>query len=254
MTPPQPPLSWAALLDDRDTIDRYLEELGYLEQDASASAHPPEVLLPDGADGLMAVALLLGPGASAPALDAMTASDLVGRGLANLVERAAPSTALTIVGALTAANAGAACGREAFAPPIDQTAALLKTAARELDRFPDRARFRAAFAAAAHGLGDQAAAFAYGKPRTGAFKPGEAFGPNLQALVHYLVQAVEAGASGEDVDAAIRDALLVFPYKLQDDQLGWGDLGWLGRIRFHELGDAPLGEVADRMFDYVRTL
>jgi hypothetical protein len=254
MTQSQPPLSWPALLDDGETIDRYRQQLGYLEADAAGSAHPPEVVLPDGADCVMAVAVLLGPGAAAPALDALAASDFVGKGLANLVARAAPSGALAIVSTLTTANACAACGREAFAASTDQAATLLKTAAREVSRFPDRARFRAAFAAVAHGLGDQAAAFAYGKPRAGPFTPGETFGPNLQALVHYLVQAVEAKASGEDVDAAIRDALQVFPYKLQDDQLGWGDLGWLGRIRFHQLGGAPLGEAADRMFDYVRTL
>ncbi len=253
MTQFQPPLSWPALLDDRDTIDRSREQLSYLEKGAAAPADTPERVLRRGSDCVMAVAVLLGPGAVAPALDAMAAVDLASGALEKLAALASPSSALAIVSALTAANACAACGREDFAASTDQAATLLKAAVREVGRFSDQDRFRAAFAATAHGLGDLAAAFAYGKSRAGAFKPGETFGPNLQALVHYLVQAVETGASGEDVDPAIRDALQVFPYKLQDDQLGWGDLGWLGRIRFHQLGGAPLGEVADRMFDYVRT-
>ena len=44
MTQSQPPLSWPALLDDRDTIDRYREQLGYLEEDAGGSTHPPELV------------------------------------------------------------------------------------------------------------------------------------------------------------------------------------------------------------------
>lgn len=254
MTQSRLPLSWPDLLDDRDTIDRALGQTAYLEKGAAAPTDAPERVLRRGSDGVMAVAVLLGPGAVTPALDAMAAVDLAPRGLERLVDLASPSGALAIINTLTAANACAACGREAFAASTDQAETLLRTAVDEVDRFADRNRFRAAFAAAAHGLGDLAAAFAYGKPRTGAFSPGERFGSNLQALVHYLVQAVEAKASGNDVDAAVRDALSTFPHKLQDDQLAWGDLGWLGRIRFHQLGGAPLGEVADRMFDYVRTL
>lgn len=249
-----PPLSWPALLDDRAIIDRYRYELGSLEERAGDSKHQSDAVLARADSCIIAVAVVLGPGSAAPVLAALAASDLVGEALEQLVALAAPHKALAIVRTLTAANAGAVCGREAFAASTRQVAPLLKTAARELSRFPDRSRFTAAFAAVAHGLGEQAAVFAHGKPRAGRFSPGESFGPNLQALVHYLVQAVAAKASGEDVDAAIRDALGVFPYKLQDDQLGWGALGWLGRIRFHQLGGAPLGEVADRMFDYVRTL
>ena len=88
----------------------------------------------------------------------------------------------------------------------------------------------------------------------GEWRKGHAYSPNLNPSNIADTLGEYAQGDSDDVDAAVRDALSTFPHKLQDDQLAWGDLGWLGRIRFHQLGGAPLGEVADRMFDYVRTL
>lgn len=254
MTSAALPVTWSALLDDRRTIDDQLERLGDLERDAADPGVDPEDVLYMAADCIAGLAVLLGPGAAKPALDVAIAHDLPRAGVKAAAAVAGPHKGLSLAGVLTAANACAICGAASAAPRKAEVEALLKFATEGMDRYRDGARFRAAFIAVAYDLPNLAATFAFGKPRSGEFKAGEDFGPNLQALVHYLVQAAAAGADGEAVDAAIRGALATFPHKLQDDQLRWGDVGWLGRLRFHTFGKAPLGDVADLTFDYVRTL
>ncbi|HEX8665139.1 MAG TPA: hypothetical protein VF744_14035 [Beijerinckiaceae bacterium] len=246
------PLSWPALLDDRAVIDQQLEQLGFFVREAKDPQTAPDNALLRGDDCVMGVGVLLGPGAATPALKAAAVRDLARTGVGAALAKARPANGPILVNVLTAANTCAVCGREDFAPRQDEAAELLAAALPAASRLRDGARFRAALAAIAYDLPGPAAAFAYGKPR--AFKAGEEFGPNLQALIHYLAAAAAAGASAEDVDPAIRSAVSTFPHKLQDDQLRWGDLGWFGRIRFHRFGGAPLGEVTDRMFDYVRAL
>ena len=136
---------------------------------------------------------------------------------------------LTPINAVTAANVGAVCGREVFAVTDEDAQDLLAPPLKEVRTIGDAMRFRAALAASAYGLQELAAQYAFGKPRSRAFKPGEAFEGNLQALIHYLAQADAVRASQADVEPAIRDAIAAFPYKLQDQLLNWGDLGWLGQ-------------------------
>lgn len=247
MTDRAPPLDWPRLLADAGTLEWQSAALDALEADAGASIDAPHLLMGQGCECVMAIAVLLGPGVTAPALAAL-ASRGGASAVRDMIAGARSADAPLILDVLTAANACGASSPRGFAASDAQAARLLDIAAPELGRLSEAARLRAALAAVAHGLLDRA------PPGASGFVPGARFGPDLQALVRYLARAVEVGAPGDAVDPALRDALLAFPGALRERAIDWGDLGWLGRIRFHRLGGVPLSEVAERMFELVRSL
>lgn len=86
------------------------------------------------------------------------------------------------------------------------------------------------------------------------FLPGEAFGPNIQAILAYLGAAIEHRSPLDAILPAWRTLLAIAPQLRSASQLRYSTLFWIARIVYHDIGGEPLGEVAERLYADVQAL
>ena len=85
------------------------------------------------------------------------------------------------------------------------------------------------------------------------FTPGQRFQFNMQGLVANLAGAVVHGASFADVEPAWRDYLDSFPVLQGTKMASWDQLLWMARVVHHEVGGAPMKDVARLVYEDVVT-
>ena len=85
------------------------------------------------------------------------------------------------------------------------------------------------------------------------FTPGQQFQFNMQGLVAHLAGAVVHGASFADVEPAWRENLDCFPVLQGSLMASWASLLWAARLVHHEVGGAPMKDVARLVYEDVVT-